>query len=294
MGQAVSTGGEGLVRLADGAALWTTVSGIGPPVVCCHGGPGLWDYLEPLASLIDDVFTVVRSDQRGCGRSSGEGPFTIAQAVDDLDQLRAAMAVDRWGVIGHSWGAELALRYAARHPARATGVVYVGGIGAGDGFRAGYAAERDRRLGGDLDRWRTLSARPRTPAEEREWCLLQWRPDFSPTPAAAAHAAALWATRPPKIAVNTQANRQLWADRETEDLLELAGTLTTPVTMLLGADDPRPWSATDSLYHALPQVERIVLDAAGHAPWVERPKESRTVILRALGSTAVDRISRSG
>lgn len=62
MGQAVSTGGEGLVRLADGAALWTTVSGIGPPVVCCHGGPGLWDYLEPLASLIDDVFTVVRSD----------------------------------------------------------------------------------------------------------------------------------------------------------------------------------------------------------------------------------------
>lgn len=155
MGQAVSTGGEGLVRLADGAALWTTVSGIGPPVVCCHGGPGLWNYLEPLASLIDDAFTVVRFDQRGCGRSSGEGRFTIAQAVDDLDQLRAAMAVDRWGVIGHSWGAELALRYAARHPARATGVVYVGGIGAGDGFRAGYAAERDRRLGGDLDRWRT-------------------------------------------------------------------------------------------------------------------------------------------
>lgn len=74
---------ERFVVLADGAALWTAVTGSGAPVVRCHGGPGLWDYLEPLASLIEDEFTVVRYDQRGCGRSSGAGPFTTAQAVDD-------------------------------------------------------------------------------------------------------------------------------------------------------------------------------------------------------------------
>ncbi|WP_052710912.1 alpha/beta fold hydrolase [Pseudofrankia sp. DC12] len=58
-----------MIRLADGTRLWTEVSGGGPPVVLGHGGPGLWDYLAPVAALLDDVFTVIRFDQRGCGRS---------------------------------------------------------------------------------------------------------------------------------------------------------------------------------------------------------------------------------
>ena len=120
-----------MVRLRDGAELWTAVSGTGPPLVCLHGGPGLWDYLAPLAALLDDTFTVVGYDQRGCGRSTGCGPFTIAQAVDDLDQVRTALGFDRWAVAGHSWGAELALRYAAGHPDRTTAVAYIAGVGAG-------------------------------------------------------------------------------------------------------------------------------------------------------------------
>lgn len=270
-----------LITLRDDARLWTAVSGTGPPVVCCHGGPGLWDYLAPLGSLLDDLFTVVRFDQRGCGRSTGDGPFTIAQAVDDLDQLREAFGFDRWAVIGHSWGAELALRYAASHPGHTAGVIYIAGVGAGDGFRPAYVAERDRRLGDDLKRWAELGARDRTPAEEREWCLLQWTPDFSP-PTAAEQAQALWETRPPGIAVNAAANREIWADRGTEDLLEVAAKVSCPVRMLFGADDPRPWSASDSLLGVLPNADRIVLEHAGHAPWAEQPEAARQAILDAL------------
>lgn len=145
---------EHVVALPDGTQLWVETSGDGPPVVCCHGGPGLWDYLGDLADLLDDAHLVVRFDQRGCGRSSSpDGPFTVAQAVDDLERLRQAMGVDRWAVLGHSWGAKLALRYAAAHPDRTTA---------------------------DLPRWQQLGDRLRTPDEEKEWCLLQWRPDFSP------------------------------------------------------------------------------------------------------------------
>jgi proline iminopeptidase len=273
------------VRLRDGAELWTAVSGTGPPLVCLHGGPGLWDYLAALAALIDDTFTVVRFDQRGCGRSTGSGPFTIAQAVDDLDQLRAALGFDRWGVAGHSWGAELALRYAARHPDRTTAVAYVAGVGAGNGFKAAYEAELARRLGPDRERWAALSAMPdsdRTPGQERERCLLQWRPDFSPASDPAGHALALWDTRPPGAAVNMAANRQLWRDRGTDDLLRAAARVTCPVTMLFGADDPRPWTASDALLAALPDASRIVFDRAGHAPWAERPADTRQVIIDAL------------
>lgn len=275
-----------VVRLRDGTELWTAVSGTGPPVACLHGGPGLWDYLARLAALLDDTFTVVRFDQRGCGRSTGQdGPFTIEQAVDDLDQVRAALGFERWALAGHSWGAELAVRYAARHAGRTASVAYIAGVGAGNGFRASHVAERDRRLGPDRQRWAALSAIPaadRTPAEERELCLLQWRTDFAPGPGAARHAMALWETRPPGAAVNQIAYRELWRDRETEDLLHAAARITCPVTMISGNDDPRPWTATDSLLAALPSASRTVLGNAGHAPWAERPADTRRLLIDAL------------
>jgi proline iminopeptidase len=281
------TGGhaaERLVPLRDGTTLWTATTGSGPPMVFCHGGPGLWDYLGPLAALVDDRVTAIRFEQRGCARSKGgEGRFTIAQAVDDLEQLRAALGIDRWYVLGHSWGAELALRCAARHPDRTLAVLYLAGVGAGQGFYPDFAAEvRRRRTGTDHERWQELGARDRSPDEEHEWCLLQWRPDFSPAGNPTRHAEALWATRPKGIAVNRRAARELWADRETEDLLDLARTIHRPVAVLHGADDPRPWSATDDLLAALPDAHRVVLDGAGHSPWAERPDDTRAFVLATL------------
>jgi proline iminopeptidase len=278
-----------MVRLRDGAELWTTVSGTGPPVVCLHGGPGIWDYLVPLAGLLDDTFTVIRFDQRGCGRSTGDGPFTIAQAVEDLDQVRAAVGFGQWAVAGHSWGAELAIRYAARHQNHSTAVAYISGVGAGDGFREAYAAELDRRLGPERERLAELSAIPKddlTPELEQEMCLLWWRHDFSPGSAAAEHARALWNTRPLGAAINWAANRGLWNDRATEDLHLAAARVTCPVRMLFGADDPRPLTASDSLLAALPDVSRIVFDRAGHAPWAERPADTRRVLIDAFRSAA--------
>ena len=81
-------------------------------------------------------------------------------------------------------------------------------------------------------------------------------------PAAAEHALALWDTRPPGAAINVAANRGLWDDRATEDLHLVAARVTCPVTMLFGADDPRPWTASDSLLAALPDASRIVFERA--------------------------------
>jgi len=85
----------------------------------------MWDYLGPVARLLDDMFLVYRYDQRGCGQSTGDGPFTVTQFVADLEALRRALGQETWWVGGHSWGAELALRYALGHPGHVHGVIYV-------------------------------------------------------------------------------------------------------------------------------------------------------------------------
>lgn len=260
-----------LVPVSGGAVLRVTTSGTGRPLVLCHGGPGLWDYLEPLARLLPGEFRVYRYDQRGCGRSTGDGPYTVRRFVADLDDLRTAMDQPSWWVGGHSWGAELALRYALAYPDRTRGLVYLCGTGIGDGFRETYRTEMRRRLGRDLPRWQYLhDKQDRTRAEEHEFCLLQWRPDFAPGPAAAEFAAAMWDD---ERQVNLRCHQELAADRSRDEaeLARRCAGLRKPVLILHGAADPRPVWATDTLVAALPEVRRVVIDGAGHMPWAERP-----------------------
>ena len=275
------------VTMPDGAMLRLTTTGSGPPLVLCHGGPGLWDYLDPLAGLIDDIFLVHRYDQRGCGQSTGDGPFTVARFVADLEALRHALGHATWWVGGHSWGAELALRYALAHPGRVRGVIYLCGTGIGDDYREAYAAEVRRRLAGDFARWQYLSDKPdRTDAETREFCLLQWRPDHAPGPDAARLAEELWDGR---YRVNMRCNTELSGDRSRDEseLARRCAQLDFPVLIMHGAEDPRPVWSTDSLVQALPDARRVVIKDAGHLPWLEQPRavadEIRGFLAQAAG-----------
>jgi len=97
------------------------------------------------------------------------------------------------------------------------------------------------------------------------------------------------AGRPAGIEINGIANRQLSTERTGDDLLALARSIPVPVTMILGADDPRPWTATDELLGHLPNARRVVLDHAGHAPWRERPADFQELGLDALRPGRVER-----
>ena len=152
------------ITLADGAriATWTRPGPAEPPhVVLLHGGPGLWDYLEPLAGLIGDEATTHRYDQRGCGASSPSDEQSVARSVADLDELRAHWGVDRFVPIGHSFGATLALAYAAAYPERVPAVGYVSGVGIGD-WRTPFRNERRRRAEPFAARLAELSVPQRT------------------------------------------------------------------------------------------------------------------------------------
>jgi proline iminopeptidase len=119
--------GEALLTMSDGARIWTHRSGRGVPTVLLNGGPGMADYLGPVAELLGDVCAALRFEARGCGRSAPHGPYRLRRFVADVDELRARTGVDRWLVIGHSWGVDLALAYALTHPRRLLGLVGIAG-----------------------------------------------------------------------------------------------------------------------------------------------------------------------
>ena len=93
----------------------------GMPVLILHGGPGAASYyMEPLAERLAEHRPVIVYDQLGCGRSDKpDDPslWTVDRAVEELDQVRAALGLDRCHLLGQSWGGWLAIEYMARGPA---------------------------------------------------------------------------------------------------------------------------------------------------------------------------------
>jgi proline iminopeptidase len=270
-----------LVRMDDGVRVWTATGGSGSvPVVLCHGGAGLWDYLEPVAASLMPIARVHRWEQRGCGRSDRVGPYSIARCIADLEALRRHFGHERWLVGGHSWGAGLALRYALAHPERTLAVLYVSGTGFGHAWRAAYHREADRRLSAaQRERRDALASRSRTAREEQEWRTLCYAPDVGDQRRAFA-VAARFADVP--FAINFECNRALNDEEKQtleDEMLERCRTLEVPVRIVHGSGDPRPLWAVDGLVTALPAAQLTVLDGVGHLPWLE-------------DHTAFDRVAR--
>jgi pimeloyl-ACP methyl ester carboxylesterase len=101
-----------------GISLNVEVIGKGYPLVLMHGGPGL-DYKTLLAlKPLENQFTLVFYDHRCNGHSEGADvtTMTMDNLTADADALRQALGFEKWVVLGHSFGGNVALEYALRYP----------------------------------------------------------------------------------------------------------------------------------------------------------------------------------
>ena len=107
----------------------------GRPALFLHGGPGGGCSVNSRRLFDPQRHRVVLFDQRGCGRSrphAGTEPagalraHTTAYLVSDMEVLRRALGIDRWLLVGGSWGATLALAYAQAHPERVSALILRG------------------------------------------------------------------------------------------------------------------------------------------------------------------------
>lgn len=216
---------------------------------------------------------VIRWDQRGCGRSERRGPYSMARTAADLDAVRRHHGLDRMALLGHSWGAQLALRYALDHPDRVSRLVYVSGVGLGRSWHPVYEQAIEARMAG----------RPRPAAKTREEAVLRWSADFADRDRAMDLAERM-AT--PWFDVNYECNAAINASDRTEwredELAAACRELPVPTLIVDGAHDIRPRWAVDSLHQALPSVTRVTLPDAGHVPWLEQPAAFYSTLLGFL------------
>lgn len=117
-----------MLNAGDGHWLYVEQCGSkeGIPVIFLHGGPGSGSQ-HAHRDLFDPIrFHAILFDQRGAGRSH---PFlschanTTAHQIDDIERIRKYFNIERWLVVGGSWGSTLGLAYAQAHPERVAGLV---------------------------------------------------------------------------------------------------------------------------------------------------------------------------
>jgi proline iminopeptidase len=124
---------EGFLDVGDGQRIhwWTAGNPHGKPLIMVHGGPG--SGCPPSWARFCDphAYRIVGFDQRGCGASTPDAADpatdlsvnTTQHLIADLERLREHLGIDRWLVLGASWGSTLSLAYGQQHPERVSEMV---------------------------------------------------------------------------------------------------------------------------------------------------------------------------
>ncbi|RPD47672.1 alpha/beta hydrolase [Hymenobacter sediminis] len=117
---------------SDSVQLFVQVAGKGTPCVFVHGGPGAGSYsFEKLGgNRLEDGLQMIYLDQRGSGRSSSSPrkDYSMNRMVQDMEELRQHLGLQKWVVMAHSFGGTIATAYAAKYPERVQGLVLVNSV----------------------------------------------------------------------------------------------------------------------------------------------------------------------
>ena len=128
---------EDSIKLKN-ATLYYSLYGNGKPILLLSGGPGASAFmLEPIANSLSNDYQCILFEQRGTGKSR-TNPFdsttiNLKQAAEDIDILRKKLSISKLTILGHSWGAMLAMYYTINYPDAVEKLILVapGGLGSG-------------------------------------------------------------------------------------------------------------------------------------------------------------------
>ncbi|MFI6740375.1 alpha/beta fold hydrolase [Nonomuraea sp. NPDC050451] len=272
----------------DGTKLSYHMSGDGAPVVCLPGGPTASAYLGDLGGLSAHR-QLILLDPRGTGRSEtpqGTASYRCDRLVADVEALRAHLSLDRMDLLAHCAGANLAVRYAARHPQRVSrlalitpSVRAVGIAIAGDLRRETAQLRRDEPWFPEA--FAALEAIVAGKATNDTWQAVAPFSYGRWDEAAQAHHAADAERQNPEVMTAFGAPGAFDPDATRTALARFAA----PVLLLAGEVDPgAPPPAMAEFAGLFPNAELVVQPRAGHFPWLDDADRFVSTVAAFLGS----------
>ena len=124
---------SGILDRGDGYQVYWECCGnrAGKPALYLHGGPGSGCSASQRQFFDPNLYRAVLLDQRGSGRSrplandpdANLSTNTTAHLIADIEALRELLGVDRWTILGLSWGTTLGLAYAQALPHRVSALL---------------------------------------------------------------------------------------------------------------------------------------------------------------------------
>jgi proline iminopeptidase len=267
------------------AELYVEEEGSGMPLVLINGGPGgTHHYFHPWFGRAREYARVIYYDQRGTGLSDYEpGPdgYSVEQAVDDLEALRAALGVDKWVLVGFSYGGFLAQYYTTTYPQHVAGLVLVG-ASTGMWAETGRSGQYDFISEAEIERMREIRSQLRELREREGWSYAEymrllvynnhingdWKRQnyYKPTPADFARMALYeWVHDPDFNSVMNQ----------SEDRVDLTGAFDeSPIpTLILEGKWDLTWGDVKPtiLSRNHPNARMVVIERAAHSIYDENP-----------------------
>ncbi|MFN0202148.1 MAG: alpha/beta fold hydrolase [Bacteroidia bacterium] len=142
----------GYAPSSDGANIHYKIYGKGVPILIINGGAGYSSkHLEPFAKeLSEQGYQTILFDRRGTGKSTlptiNETTVTMDKMVSDIEALRTHLKVEKWTVLGFSFGGTYSLFYASKHAAKLNGLLLMSPAGIDAGFASYYLQNQMARL----------------------------------------------------------------------------------------------------------------------------------------------------
>jgi len=268
-----------------GASLYAREVGHGQPIVILHGGPDFdHAYFLPDLDRLADGYRLIYYDQRGRGKSAehvGPDDVSLASDIDDLDKLRQHFKLESMTLLGHSWGAVLALEYALRHPGAVSRLILLNPAPASASDVALFRKTYLEKLGdAAMARQKEIIASRAYQEGEPEAVIARYRIHFRPALARSADYERLMKAM--NAAFVSQGKQGILEARAAEnslmrdtwqvpgyDLLPRLASLKMPALVIAGDHDFIPIETVAHIAQALPGATFVTLKNCGHFSYME-------------------------
>jgi pimeloyl-ACP methyl ester carboxylesterase len=236
----------------------------GHPVIALHGGPGAYGSAARISQGLSKEFRVLEPWQR----TSGDMPLSVAVHIEDLHQLIGSRCEEeKPALVGESWGAMLALAYAAEHPGSIGAIVLVG---------CGTFDKDSRDVMVNVRKRRILEYIGKHPEHKADLemdigqQMIKWH-GMTDAYEALPDEGSREASEPFDMKGHTETWEDMVRCQKAGLYPQAFASVKTPTIMLHGSYDPHPGAMIrDHLMQFIPQLEYHQFERCGHDPAMER------------------------